>query len=586
MVEGWREGVELEGANAPALSGSLETLARIAAELGLGRIRAEAEALAARVAEGRFYLACVGQFKRGKSTLLNALIGEAVLPTGVTPVTAIPTIIRYGTPPSARVLFAHGEERTITLPEVQDFVTEERNPGNARQVEAVEVEIASPLLRSGICLVDTPGLGSVFEVATDATHAFLPQTDAALLVVGADPPVSADEAALAATVAREVPDVIVVLTKADRVDDLEREEAVRFTERVLAERLGRPVGPVLQVSAAERLNTGPTRDWHRLVETLNDLAARSGHRLVRSAQQRGGQRLATQLLARVEEQLRLLASPVEEIRRRLDLLHGSARRIEERLFYLRSMFSAEQERLAEVFQSRRNRFLEQAAPAALERIEEGIERLPGRFGLRRRAADLAREVAGDIVEPWLAQEERVAEEMYREVADRFVQMAQQFLEELSSSGETGLGALPRQLNAETGFHAERRFYFDSFPTYLVPAIPLRWLLDLLTPPRWLRRRIHRQVSEFANWLMDANSTRVQNDLTERLMESRRRLENEIRAILEEAQSWTEQAIARSEALHEAGAAAMAAEVERLETLEKDLRRLGNGLPASCEPVLG
>jgi hypothetical protein len=68
------------------------------------------------------------------------------------------------------------------------YVSEEHNPANEKAVAAVEVFVPSPLLRSGMCLVDTPGLGSVSLANTEATRAFVPHIDAALVVLGADPP--------------------------------------------------------------------------------------------------------------------------------------------------------------------------------------------------------------------------------------------------------------------------------------------------------------------------------------------------------------------------------------------------------------
>ncbi len=62
---------------------SLLRVAALADELGSERVRDEATALAQRTSEGRFYIACIGQFKRGKSTLLDALLADRVLPTGV-----------------------------------------------------------------------------------------------------------------------------------------------------------------------------------------------------------------------------------------------------------------------------------------------------------------------------------------------------------------------------------------------------------------------------------------------------------------------------------------------------------------------
>ena len=78
-------------------------LANLAQELGAEPVAEEARELATRVSEGRFYVACIGQFKRGKSTLLNALVGHEVVPTGFVPVTAVPTVIRFGDQPHARV---------------------------------------------------------------------------------------------------------------------------------------------------------------------------------------------------------------------------------------------------------------------------------------------------------------------------------------------------------------------------------------------------------------------------------------------------------------------------------------------------
>src|SRR5208282_1997303 len=89
----YRQGI-LQDAPAEA---ALYRLAELAAQFGAEHIASTARGLAERVSEGRFYAACVGQFKRGKSTLLNALIGHAVLPTAVVPVTSVPTIIRHGT---------------------------------------------------------------------------------------------------------------------------------------------------------------------------------------------------------------------------------------------------------------------------------------------------------------------------------------------------------------------------------------------------------------------------------------------------------------------------------------------------------
>lgn len=283
-----------------------DTLLRIAClaeQFKSGQITDDARSAAERIAEGRFYVACVGQFKRGKSTLLNALIGEPILPSGVVPVTAVPTILRFGESLGARVRLRSGEWTDIAITDIEQYVSEVRNPENSKGVAALEVFAPSPLLAEGMCFVDTPGLGSVFAGNTAATHAFLPHIDAAIVVIGADPPIAGDELALVESVAKEISDILFVLNKADRVTEPERDAAVSFAKQVLESRLQRPVHSIFEVSALEQLdNGGSQREWAQLVDALEQLVQQSGRQLVRDAADRSLRRLSGQLLIVVKEE--------------------------------------------------------------------------------------------------------------------------------------------------------------------------------------------------------------------------------------------------------------------------------------------
>jgi hypothetical protein len=138
----------------------------------------------------------LGQFKRGKSTLLNALLGAPVLPTGVTPVTAIPTFINAGSKAAARITFKDGKESLLTtieseIPDVLErYISEVKNPHNRLNVKCVETEVPSEFLDHGIVLIDTPGVGSTFVHNTRAAEAVLVECDAAVFVVSPDPPIT------------------------------------------------------------------------------------------------------------------------------------------------------------------------------------------------------------------------------------------------------------------------------------------------------------------------------------------------------------------------------------------------------------
>jgi GTP-binding protein EngB required for normal cell division len=236
-----------------ALASALDRLAA----LGTDQDRAQIAALRDRLDAARLRVLVAGEAKRGKSTLINALLGRAVLPAGVTPLTAVTTTVRYGDDSHAEVRFADGHEEKQPLTALPDLVTERGNPGNRRRVAAVTVYLDAPVLADGVELVDTPGTGSVFAWDTAAAHEALETMDAAVFVLTADPPVSAAERDLYAKVTGLSVATFTVLNKADRLDEAELAEAAAFTRQVLAQTAG-PDGPgrIYPVSARAALAGG------------------------------------------------------------------------------------------------------------------------------------------------------------------------------------------------------------------------------------------------------------------------------------------------------------------------------------------
>jgi GTP-binding protein EngB required for normal cell division len=233
-----------------ALDKALEDLAA----LGTDGDREQLAALRDRLAAVRLRVLVAGEAKRGKSTLINALLGRPVLPSGVTPLTAVATTVRYGEDPHIEVRFADGHEEKHPLGALGDLVTERGNPRNRRGIAAVAAFTDAPVLAGGVELVDTPGTGSVFEWDTDAAHQALETMDAAVFVLTADPPVSASERELLGRVGELSVRTFAVLNKADHLDHAGLAEAVEFTSRVLAE-AGHP-GRVYPMSARAALDGG------------------------------------------------------------------------------------------------------------------------------------------------------------------------------------------------------------------------------------------------------------------------------------------------------------------------------------------
>ncbi|MGB6728087.1 MAG: dynamin family protein [Terracidiphilus sp.] len=551
-------------------------LADLAQELGVEPVAEEARELAARVAEGRFYVACVGQFKRGKSTLLNALVGHEVVPTGFVPVTAVPTVIRSGNEIRARIRMRDGSWRDIPMPDLKQYVTEELNPENEKCVDGAEVFVPSVLLSAGMCFVDTPGLGSVFTGNTAATQAFIPHIDAALVVVGADPPIAGEELTLVEAVGKQVQDLILVINKADRTSDPERAAAAKFTRDILEKRLRRPMGEVFEVSAADRMeNRGPLRDWEKLLASLHHLVDDSGRNLVRAACDRGLQRLSEQLLAIINEDRDALLRPIEASEQRIGFMKETIGEAERSMHELNYLFMAEQHRISDLFGGRHKQFFRSAWKESEAEFSNELPSVPLGFGphYRRRVMHLAQEISRRKVMPWLKPEQEEGERQYRAVALRFVEMGNNFLKRLADSGLSELTRMPHALDPEKGLRIRSRFIFEDFIGTAQPPSPLRWLADVFLPFVGARRMITNEAREFLEHLLEVNSSRGQNDVLNRIQESRDRLEVEIRKLLHEISRIAEQALDRARKVKEEGTPAVQSAIERLNRFEREVSTL-------------
>ncbi len=565
---------------AMTMSPGLYGLARLAREMGVESLAAEAEDLALRRAEGRVYLACLGQFKRGKSTLINALLGEPVLPAGTLPVTALATVVRYGPQPQLRIRSQQGEWETAPLAQLPEYVSQAANPENRRGISAVEVLFPAPILAGGLCLVDTPGPGSIFAGNTRELRDFLPRLDAALLVFGADPPLTGEELELAAAAASHTREWILVLNKADRATPEETAAAAAFAREKLEARLQRRLPPVWMISAGEQLAGAPApqRDWLRLWRQLRLLS--QNPELARQSARRGFQRIRRELQALLQAEREALRLPLAESRRRLAELEKTAAAIEQSLRELEPLLDAEQKRMAAVWAARQRDFLRQAGPQADARLAAalaGRARLRGPR-LRRALMAEAQSIARALVQPWLASEAETADRELNQLNRHWLQLAARHFAALARSGVAGLAPSEESLAAAPGLAGRSRFIFHEQMEIAAPASPLLWLADSLRGALRVRGGIEADAREFLRQLLAINASRALHDLRERAHSGRRDLARALRQRLHEGWCLARQTYTHARGAQAAGEPALAAALARLDRLEQALQALETPAP--------
>jgi GTP-binding protein EngB required for normal cell division len=215
----------------------LRELERIISAHGLVALRSTLSMLLDRMENDSFEIGVFGRVSCGKSSLLNHMLGMAVLPVGVTPVTAVPTRIQFGDVPRATIEFAQAPSVVVELARLAEFSTEQQNPDNAKRVNRIVVEVPVALLRDGITWVDTPGLGSLATSGAEETAAYLPRCDLGLVLIDAGATLSQEDLVLVQTLLRSGAQAMVLVSKADLLKPEERQHFATYIQQQLATQL-------------------------------------------------------------------------------------------------------------------------------------------------------------------------------------------------------------------------------------------------------------------------------------------------------------------------------------------------------------
>lgn len=522
------DGTEMQAAMFPSDAVDLRAHLAAAVEQAAalpGIDSAALETLRGKLAGRIFNLVVAGEFKRGKSSAINALLGADVLPTGVVPLTSIVTLLRHGSPPAAEVRFEDGHVEVIALERLADYVTERANPMNTKRVHEVEVVYPAPWLGHGFRLVDTPGIGSAYSHNTDVTRAYLPQADAVVFVASVEQPVSQAELEFLRGIREYAGKVFCLLNKTDYLSATELVESVAFSTTALREALGMDV-PVFAVSARRALT------------------ARAGH---------AADALAADGFAAFDTALRRFMADGSEavwiasVRRRLTRLLSECRlatelelkAIEAPLETLEANIAAFTTRKSEAMQARSDceaLLQTDARKLVKERVEPEIDTFKRELGARLELAvpgwlaeaetqrqlpwhaALEQRIVAEVraaYDAWRPREDDAVGDAFDQVCARFQQRIQQLVDELLHYSAELFSIRFDAVAAEPFHGARSRFYYKFWqePTSLTM---LREALGDLVPGALgralLLKRARRRVAE----LVDMQSGRVRHDIDQRI----------------------------------------------------------------------
>jgi len=548
------------------LADILAAIEEVAAHQGEEAVSHGVSVLRQKVDRNLFYLTVVGQFKRGKTSFLNALLGAQVLPVAILPLTSVVTILRYGSRPRAEVVFLSGNRSAIELADLPDYVTEKGNPKNVKAVSHVEVEYPSEYLRGGVALVDTPGIGSVYTHNTEVTYGFLPQVDAAIFVTSPEPPIARAEIEFLADLAAQVRKVFVVLNKTDLLNDQQLKDVVDFTLHSL------PPGVASSdsffcVSAARALQGKQKGDathldisgFGNLEKMLGQFLASDRNRLFYASVAGNARKLISDLRLSIQLRVRAAQTPLDELRAKFAKLNEYLAHAEQEREDSQVLLQNNVMRLSGLVETEARRFAETNVAPLRDSIRAHLGRLGG-SGRKALASEMDKFLKARVEEifgAWRTEFEDQASEHFRQATHRFVERVNEII-----------AGVRRTAGSLFGFEVEN-FAATEELTELEPCgyftdPVLDWGLGnapLMLPRGLFRSYLLRVMLRKAESELERNATRVAFDFKKRLNRSLALLLEGMTGKLDETVDGIRRALESAVARHQEDSVAAGIELE-------------------------
>ncbi len=472
-----------------------------------------------------FNLVILGQFKRGKTTLINSLIGKEILPSSVVPLTSIVTILRFGEELRCNIFMEDGSEKNIRIEELPDYVTEKGNPKNIRGVRCARIEYPSPFLEEGILLIDTPGVGSTFLHNTETTYDFLDHLDAALFLMSADVPISQVEKELIETIKGSTQKIFFVLNKIDNLAPKEIEEIIAFNKQVLEE-MGVAVDEILPISAREALKAKGANNDIQLSQSgllhLEDvlgrfLSSEKGNIVLNTAIFKA-QRFISRKLTQIAIEKKTLEASGEELEDKLNTFHKLVTNLKQDREDIAYLLKGESDKLCLKVEELLRVLEEKETARIKQRLTDFYEKNPelGPTVFRDEMQKVIREEITGGFDVFRKDTEQAISQSIQEAFNRFTKRSNDSIREFKAAAEILFEVTMELAEFAVELTKDNGFYY-MVQEYTAPTEEeVKSILRTLLPKSMSRKMVFHEMMERVSSDVGRNCGRTRSDLTTRI----------------------------------------------------------------------
>jgi len=473
-----------------------------------------------------FSLVVVGQFKRGKTTLINALLGQNILPMGIIPLTSAITILNYGEELKINVFFENGVQKEITLDDLPQYVTEKYNPENKKMVNRVEVAYQSQYLKNGVQIIDTPGVASVHEHNTRTTYQYLSKADAAIFLISIDPPLTQAELIFLRDLKNKVSKIFFIQNKKETVSDSDRQESLDFTKKVIEERAGFKDPVIYLLSAKDALEGKMDNNLEKVAKSgLLDfeqsleqfLLNEKGNILLSSSAEKIGSAINEELLlAELEE--KSLRIPLRELENKLKDFKGFLSEINQECIDSGRLLTAEVQAFwKDVFEENLEKLKEEKTEWFNLKIKE-LSVVHKRES-NKRLIELFNEFIAvqirEIFGAWREEEEKVLKSQFKKILSRFTNRMNDTFKKIFSSSSEIFGITQREIKIQETLPPEIEFRFQTESEEDALSMTIDTIKKIM-PKTFAHRLIIQEAKDRADMLVDRHCGKLRYDFSQRM----------------------------------------------------------------------
>ncbi|HHT9113198.1 MAG: dynamin family protein [Planctomycetes bacterium] len=529
-----------------------------------------------------FNLVILGQFKRGKTTLINSLIGKEILPSSVVPLTSVVTILKHSGEINCNIYMQDGSNKTVRLEELTDYITEKGNPKNIKNVRCARIQYPSPFLEKGMLLVDTPGVGSTFLHNTETTYEFLDHLDAALFLMSADVPISQVEKELLDTIKGSTQKIFFVLNKIDNLNPQEIEEISAFNKHVLEE-MGFAVQEILPISAREALKAKVTNNEVQLSqsgllnleEALNRFLSLEKGNIVLNTAISKISRITTQKLSQIAIEKKTLLASGEELENKLDTfrkLVANLKQDREDIVYL---LKGESDKQCQKVEEMLKTLEETEVPRTKQCLQDFFDKNSGvnPTALRDEMQQVIKEEIIKGFDIFRNDTERVISNNIQDTFSRFTKRSNNIIQEFKIAAEILFEVVMDPFEFSVELTKDKGFYY-MVQEYTAPTDEeVKSILRTFLPKSMSRKMVLNELLERVPSDVSRNCGRTRYDLTSRIRKTIDHYAKQLQNLGIDLISQIEQAIQKGQERRRAGSESIRIELEFLARKTKTLAEL-------------